>query len=139
MEFVLSYATKIESIKILNIPKLVRTDLETWFSTKHLPFLKTLIIFKGPSMNMETTMSILSDLPAISEIGISDLNSIDVPKSPEMRKLLLEIKRRDWDITLADFVDGVDAEERDFAKVQSLHWFHLTQIQENQCWKSQPF
>jgi len=27
-----------------------------------------------------------------------------------MRKLLLEIKRRDWDITLADFVDGVDAE-----------------------------
>ena len=32
--------------KILHIPKLLRTDLETWFATKPLNHLHTLIIFK---------------------------------------------------------------------------------------------
>jgi len=125
MEFVLSNALRLESIKILHIPKLLRTDLETWFATKPLNHLHTLIIFKGPSMTLESTLSVLGELPSLTEIGISDLNLSDAAKSADLKKLQFEMKKKEWDLNLVDFGEG-EAEERDFTKLQNLHWFYLS-------------
>jgi len=127
MEFVLAHAVKIVSIKILHIPRMLRTDLDAWFSNKAFKHLKSLVIFKGPSMTMESTMWMLEELPALEETGIADLNSTDTEKSTEFKKLQLEIKKRDWNITLLDFGGGSsESEERDFSKLQNLHWFYLS-------------
>jgi len=131
MEFLLSHASKICTIKVFNIPKLMRQDLDAWFSNKALPFLRCLIIFKGPSMTMESTLWMLKELPSLRYIGINDLNSTDAPKSQEFKKLQTEIKKMNWDIDLVDFGEGVDSEERDFAKLQNLHWFYLTPNENN--------
>ena len=40
-----------------------------------------------------------------------------------MRKLHQEVKKKEWDVTLVDSSQGSDTEERDFGKLQSLHWF----------------
>jgi len=127
MEFILKHALRIITIKILCIPKLLRQDLEGWFASNPLNYLKSLLILKGPSMTMESTLGILKELPSIVEIGISDLNVGDVVKSVEFKKLPFEIKKRDWDLSLIDFGSGTsDVEERDFSKLQNLHWFYLT-------------
>eukprot|EP00088_Acartia_fossae_P006006 TRINITY_DN12736_c0_g1_i3.p1 TRINITY_DN12736_c0_g1~~TRINITY_DN12736_c0_g1_i3.p1 ORF type:complete len:683 (+),score=146.77 TRINITY_DN12736_c0_g1_i3:113-2161(+) len=128
MEFVLTHAVKIVTIKILCIPKLMRSDLDTWFSNNPLNHLKSLIILKGPSMTLESTLYILKELPAITEIGISDLNIGDVSKSVEFKKLQSEVKKKEWDVNLIDFGGGggADPEDRDFSKLQNLHWFYLT-------------
>ena len=33
------------------------------------------------------------------------------------------MKKKEWDVTLVDSSQGNDTEERDFGKLQSLHWF----------------
>merc|ERR1712037_636196 len=57
-----------------------------------------------------------------TELG--DLHSMDFAKaSGEVRKLHQEVKKKEWDVTLVDSSQGSDTEERDFGKLQSLHWF----------------
>jgi len=127
MEFVLTQAVRIVSIKVLCVPKLTRQDLEDWFSNNPLNNLKSLIILRGPNMTLDSSLNVMKELPAITEIGISDLNLVDVAKSIEFKKLQLEIKKRDWDVNLVDFgTASQDPEERDFSKLQNLHWFYLT-------------
>jgi len=127
MEFILTHSVNIVTIKILCIPKLSLYDLENWFANNHLQHLKSIVIFKGPALNLETTITILTELPAITEIGISDLNSPDAFKNAGFKKLQYEIRKRDWDVNLVHF-GGVsaEAEERDFSKLQELHWFYIT-------------
>ena len=40
----------------------------------------------------------------------------------QVRKLHQEVKKKGWDVNLVDSSQGSDTEERDFGKLQSLHW-----------------
>ena len=42
----------------------------------------------------------------------------------QVRKLHQEVKKKEWDVTLVDSSQGSDTEERDFGKLQSLHWYN---------------
>ena len=123
--FILKNAVKLVSIKVLHIPKLTRNDFESWLCTNPLKRLESLVIFKAPELTLDTIMWLLEELEAITELG--DLQSMDFAKaSGEVRKLHQEVKKKEWDVTLVDSSQGSDTEERDFGKLQSLHWFYLT-------------
>ena len=111
--------------KVLHVPKLGRSDFESWLCTNPLQRLESLVIFKAPELTLDTIMWLLEELEAITELG--DLHSMDFAKAAgEVRKLHQEVKKKEWDVTLVDSSQGSDTEERDFGKLQSLHWFYLT-------------
>jgi len=123
--FILKNAIKLVSIKVLHIPKLTRADFESWLCINPLPRLESLIIFKAPELSLDIILWLLEELESITELG--DLHAMDFAKNPnDVRKLHQEIKKREWDVTLIDSSQGIDTEERDFGKLQSLHWFYLT-------------
>jgi len=71
-------------------------------------------------------MWLLEELESLTELG--DLHSMDLARNNtnDVRKLHQEVKKKEWDISLVDSSQGLDTEERDFCKLQSLHWFYLT-------------
>lgn len=123
--FILKNASKLVSIKVLHVPKLSRVDFESWLCINPLQRLESLVIFKAPELTLDTIMWLLEELESITELG--DLHAMDFAKtSGEVRKLHQEIKKKEWDVSLVDSSQGSDTEERDFGKLQSLHWFYLT-------------
>ena len=124
---------------MLHVPKLSRSDFESWLCTNPLQRLESLVIFKAPELTLDTIMWLLEELEAITELG--DLHSMDFAKASgevrktwlifrkiriwtfQVRKLHQEVKKKEWDVTLVDSSQGSDTEERDFGKLQSLHWF----------------
>eukprot|EP00092_Neocalanus_flemingeri_P017674 GFUD01019118.1.p1 GENE.GFUD01019118.1~~GFUD01019118.1.p1 ORF type:complete len:725 (+),score=167.19 GFUD01019118.1:75-2177(+) len=123
--FILKNAVKLVSIKVLHVPKLSRVDFESWLCTNPLQRLESLIIFKAPELSLDTIMWLLEEMESITELG--DLHAMDFAKNAnDVRKLHQEIKKKEWDISLVDSSQGIDTEERDFGKLQSLHWFYLT-------------
>jgi len=125
--FILKNAVNLVSIKVLHVPKLNRSDFESWFCTNPLEKLESLIIFKAPELSLDTILWMLDELDAITELG--DLHSMEFSKnSAEVRKLHQEIKKNKWNVSLVDSSQGLDTEERDFGKLQSLHWFYLTSL-----------
>ena len=68
---------------------------------------------------------LLDELEMINEFG--DLHSMEFAKQQgDVKKLAGEIKKKDWDVALVDSSQGSELEERDFSKLQTLHWFYLT-------------
>lgn len=123
--FILKNAVKLVSIKVLHVPKLSRVDFESWLCTNPLQRLESLIIFKAPELSLDTIMWLLEEMESITELG--DLHAMDFAKNAnDVRKLHQEIKKKEWDVSLVDSSQGIDTEERDFGKLQSLHWFYLT-------------
>jgi len=123
--FILKNAIKLVSIKVLHVPKLSRVDFESWLCTNPLQRLESLIIFKAPELSLDTIMWLLEEMESITELG--DLHAMDFAKNAnDVRKLHQEIKKKEWDVSLVDSSQGIDTEERDFGKLQSLHWFYLT-------------
>ena len=71
--------------QVLHVPKLSRTDFESWLCTNPLQKLESLVIFKAPELTLDTIMWLLEELEAITELG--DLHSMDFAKaSGEVRK-----------------------------------------------------
>jgi len=123
--FILKNAINLVSIKVLHVPKLTRTDFESWLCTNPLQKMESLIIFKAPELNLDTVLWLLEELESITELG--DLHSMELAKnSADIRKLHQEIKKNKWNISLIDSSQGIETEDRDFGKLQSLHWFYLT-------------
>jgi len=123
--FILKNAVNLVSIKVLHVPKLNRSDFESWLCTNPLQRLESLIIFKAPELTLDSVMWLLDELEAITELG--DLHSMELAKTnADVRKLHQEIKKNRWNVSLIDSSQGIDTEERDFGKLQSLHWFYLT-------------
>jgi len=123
--FILKNAVNLVSIKVLHVPKLNRSDFESWLCTNPLPKLESMIIFKAHELTLDTVTWILSELDSIIELG--DLHSMELSKNnADIRKLHQEIKKNRWSVNLIDSSQGIETEERDFGKLQSLHWFYLT-------------
>ena len=73
--------------QVLHVPKLSRSDFESWLCTNPLQKLESLVIFKAPELTLDTIMWLLEELEAITELG--DLHSMDFAKaSGEVRKTL---------------------------------------------------
>jgi len=123
--FILKHAVKLISIKVLHVPKLNRSDFESWLGTNSLQHLESLIIFKAPEFTLDMVLWLLDELEMINEFG--DLHSMEFAKQQgDVKKLAGEIKKKDWDVALVDSSQGSELEERDFSKLQTLHWFYLT-------------
>lgn len=125
LSFIMKNATRLVTIKVLHVPKLCRGDMESWLNVNSFKFLQSFIVFKAPDISLEAVFWLLEELPAITEFG--DLHSMEFARQPgDLRKLQQEIKKREWDVNLVDSSQGADSEERDFSKLQNLHWFYLT-------------
>jgi len=123
--FILKNAVNLVSIKVLHVPKLNRSDFESWLCTNPLQKLESMIIFKAHELTLDAVTWILSELDSITELG--DLHSMELSKNnADIRKLHQEIKKNRWSVNLIDSSQGIETEERDFGKLQSLHWFYLT-------------
>ena len=64
---------------MLHVPKLGRSDFESWLCTNPLQRLESLVIFKAPELTLDTIMWLLEELEAITELG--DLHSMDFAKA----------------------------------------------------------
>ena len=72
----------------MHVPKLTRSDFESWLCTNPLQRLESLVIFKAPELTLDTIMWLLEELEAITELG--DLHSMDFAKaSGEVSKTML--------------------------------------------------
>jgi len=131
--FILKHAVRLISMKVLHVPKVNRNDFESWLSSNPLRYLKSLIIMKAPEFSLDLVLWLLQELEAVTEFG--DLNQMEFARQPaDVKKLVQEIKKKDWDISLVDnnkpltldVNQGDQPDEGDFSKLQSLHWFYLT-------------
>ena len=78
--------------QVLHVPKLSRSDFESWLCTNPLQRLESLVIFKAPELTLDTIMWLLEELEAITELG--DLHSMDFAKaSGEVRKTWLIFRK----------------------------------------------
>ena len=66
-------------LQVLHVPKLSRSDFESWLCTNPLQRLESLVIFKAPELTLDTIMWLLEELEAITELG--DLHSMDFAKA----------------------------------------------------------
>merc|ERR1712059_223944 len=66
--FILKNAIKLVSIKVLHVPKLNRSDFESWLCSNPLPRLESLIIFKAPELSLDTLLWLLEELDSITEV-----------------------------------------------------------------------
>ena len=117
-----SHAPCLKSIKVYDIPGLRQNDLVEWAGD--LLNLETLIIYKAPELTREAVENILEHYPNLQRFG--DFRSFDFRRPQDMKKLQQKIKDESWNLTCIESVSS-NSEEKDFAKLLSLHWFYLTE------------
>jgi len=86
--------------------------------------LETLIIYKAPELTREAVENVLEHYPNLQKFG--DFRSFDFRRPQDMKKLQQKIKDESWNLTCIESVSS-NSEEKDFAKLLSLHWFYLTE------------
>lgn len=97
-------------------------DLVEW--SGDLLNLETLIIYKAPELTREAVENVLEHYPNLQKFG--DFRSFDFRRPQDMKKLQQKIKDESWNLTCIESVSS-NSEEKDFAKLLSLHWFYLTE------------
>lgn len=118
------------SMKVLNVPGLKKEDVESWQNA--LVSLETLIIFKGPELNREAVDLMLESLPKLRVLG--DLSSFDMRPS-DVKRFQSRVKEEEWDLQIIESETNMGpgmavnhtADEKEFTKSLSLHWFYLTE------------
>jgi hypothetical protein len=136
--FIMKNALALKSMKVLQVPGLKTEDIGSWQGA--LQHLETLIIFRGPELNRESVDLMLDQLPRLKVLG--DLSSFDIRhRQSDFKRIYSRIKDEEWDLRIIDSDSssggsgvagaggGVNAaaDEKEFTKSLSLHWFYLTE------------
>ena len=118
-------------MKVLNVPGLKKEDVECWQNA--LAHLETLIIFRGPELSREAVELMLDSLPKLRELG--DLSSFDI-RANDVKRFQSRVKEEEWDLRVIESdsnnmgqggAASHSADEKEFTKSLSLHWFYLTE------------
>lgn len=118
-------------MKVLNVPGLKKEDVESWQNA--LVSLETLIIFRGPELSREAVELMLDSLPNLRVLG--DLSSFDM-RSTDVKRIQSRVKEEEWDLQIFEtdannmgqgMAANQSADEKEFTKSLSLHWFYLTE------------
>jgi len=120
-------APNLISVKVFELPGLRKENLRDWIG--HTQNLETLIIFRAPELGKEAVDLILDSCPKLSKLG--DLNSFDLRRQCELKKIWQRIRDENWNLKIIDSHQGSD--EKDFNKLLTLHWFYLTEYPGQNC------
>ena len=118
------------SMKVMNVPGLKKEDVESWQNA--LFRLEELIIFRGPELSREAVDLMLESLPNLRVLG--NLSSYDI-RPNDIKRFQSRVKEEEWDLQIIESDTSMgpgmavnhNADEKEFTKYLSLHWFYLTE------------